>query len=188
LVTHSLIIPLTYSAIADLHTFQITVAHALGFPVSTNRLLATDLSTQTTTVSHFKCHTWSLQFTRSALLQIRTFHGFLPFGLTDNCPRTSFSLSYKPLISHAGNAPIVALLLKRVTSLLTRSHDPSPLLRHPSVYSSCLATNEGKRCATRHGSARLGSARRKHRFVYCCVIVGACFDVTVLTWRKCSAI
>jgi hypothetical protein len=32
--------------------------------------------------------------------------------------------------------------------------------------------------------ARLGSARRKHRFVYCCVIAGACFDVTVLAWRK----
>jgi hypothetical protein len=45
-----------------------------------------------------------------------------------------------------------------------------------------------------HGSARLGSlrlasallgtARRKHRFVYCCVIAGACSDVTVLAWRK----
>jgi hypothetical protein len=36
----------------------------------------------------------------------------------------------------------------------------------------------------RLGSARLPLARRKHRFVYCCVIVGACFDVTVLAWRK----
>jgi hypothetical protein len=34
------------------------------------------------------------------------------------------------------------------------------------------------------GSALLGTARRKHRFVYCCVIAGACFDVTVLAWRK----
>jgi hypothetical protein len=48
-----------------------------------------------------------------------------------------------------------------VASLLTRSRDHSPLLRYPSVYS----------CAT-----RLGLARRKHRFVYCCIIVGACFD------------
>jgi hypothetical protein len=32
------------------------------------------------------------------------------------------------------------------------------------------------------GEARLGT--RKHRFVYCCVIAGACFDVTVLAWRK----
>jgi hypothetical protein len=33
-----------YSAIADLHTFQLTVAHALGFSGFTSRLLATDLS------------------------------------------------------------------------------------------------------------------------------------------------
>jgi hypothetical protein len=33
-----------YSAIAILHTFRFTVAQALGFPVSTNRILATDLS------------------------------------------------------------------------------------------------------------------------------------------------
>jgi hypothetical protein len=75
-----------------------------------------------------------------------------------------------------------------VASLLTRSRDPSPLLRYPSVYSCCLATNEARRCATRHGSARLGSVRRKHRFVYCCVIVGAYFDVTVLAWHKYATI
>jgi hypothetical protein len=38
-----------YSAIADLQTFQFTVAHALGFSVSTSRLLATDLHTETVT-------------------------------------------------------------------------------------------------------------------------------------------
>jgi hypothetical protein len=40
-----------YSAIADLHTLHFTVAHALGFPVFTSRLLATDLNTETITVS-----------------------------------------------------------------------------------------------------------------------------------------
>jgi hypothetical protein len=74
--------------------------------------------------------------------------------LTDNYSRTSFNLSYKPLISHAKHASIVSLLLKRVTSLLTRSRDPSPLLRHPSVYSCCLATNEATRCATRLGTEK----------------------------------
>jgi hypothetical protein len=44
-----------------------------------------------------------------------------------------------------------------------------------------------------HGSARfglvlLGTAWRKHRFVYYCVIAGACFDVTILTWRKYATI
>jgi hypothetical protein len=33
-----------YSAIVILHTFQFTVAHALGFSVFTSRILATDLS------------------------------------------------------------------------------------------------------------------------------------------------
>jgi hypothetical protein len=32
--------------------------------------------------------------------------------------------------------------------------------------------------------AELGLAWRKHRFVYCCVIVGTCFNVTVLAWHK----
>jgi hypothetical protein len=42
--------------------------------------------------------------------------------------------------------------------------------------------------SSRLGSARLGSARRKHCFVYCCVIAGECFDVTVLAWRKYATI
>jgi hypothetical protein len=32
--------------------------------------------------------------------------------------------------------------------------------------------------------AELSSARRKHRFIYCCVIAGRCFEVTVLAWCK----
>jgi hypothetical protein len=52
-VTLSLLITLKYSAIADLHTFQFSVAHALGFPVVTSRLLATVLNTET---KHLKNH------------------------------------------------------------------------------------------------------------------------------------
>jgi hypothetical protein len=51
-VTHSLLITPKYRqyyAIADLHTFQFTIAHALGFSVLTIRLLTTDLSTETST-------------------------------------------------------------------------------------------------------------------------------------------
>jgi hypothetical protein len=40
----------------------------------------------------------------------------------------------------------------------------------------------------RLGSAILGTARRKHRFVYYCVIAGAYFDVTILIWRKYATI
>jgi hypothetical protein len=41
-----------YSATTDLHNFQFTVAHALGFSVSTRRILATDLNTGTITSNH----------------------------------------------------------------------------------------------------------------------------------------
>jgi hypothetical protein len=40
-----------YSAIADLHNFQFTAAHARGFPVLTSCLLATGLNTETSAVS-----------------------------------------------------------------------------------------------------------------------------------------
>jgi hypothetical protein len=41
-----------YSAIADLRAFLFTVTHALGFSVSTCRLLGTDLNTETSTSNH----------------------------------------------------------------------------------------------------------------------------------------
>jgi hypothetical protein len=46
-----------YSAISHLHHLQFTIAHALGFSLSTSRLVATDLNTETTTGSHFKYYT-----------------------------------------------------------------------------------------------------------------------------------
>jgi hypothetical protein len=46
-----------------------------------------------------------------------------------------------------------------VSSVLTRTSDPSPLLHHPSVYSCCLATNDASRCDAMSDSSRLGSPR-----------------------------
>jgi hypothetical protein len=43
-----------YSAIADLHNFQFTVAHPLGFFVFTSHLLATDLNTEIITSNHYE--------------------------------------------------------------------------------------------------------------------------------------
>jgi hypothetical protein len=51
---HTLIITLTqrqYSAVSHLHTLQSTVAHALGFPVSTSRFPAMDLDAQTVSLT-----------------------------------------------------------------------------------------------------------------------------------------
>jgi hypothetical protein len=41
-----------YSAVANLHTFQFTVTHALGFSVFTSRILATDLSQSQFQITH----------------------------------------------------------------------------------------------------------------------------------------
>jgi hypothetical protein len=43
-----------YSAIADLLTFQPTVAHSLGFSVNISRLLATNHNTAISTSSHYE--------------------------------------------------------------------------------------------------------------------------------------
>jgi hypothetical protein len=43
-----------YSAIAQLHNLQFTVAHALGFSLVTTRLLATDLNTETSTSNYYE--------------------------------------------------------------------------------------------------------------------------------------
>jgi hypothetical protein len=43
-----------YRAVADLRTFQSTVEDALGFSVSTSRLLATDLNTEISTSNHYE--------------------------------------------------------------------------------------------------------------------------------------
>jgi hypothetical protein len=46
---YTLLITLKYSAIADLHDFQFTVAHALGSSVFTSRVLATVFNAETST-------------------------------------------------------------------------------------------------------------------------------------------
>jgi hypothetical protein len=47
---------------------------------------------------------------------------------------------------------------------------------------------EEGRGEVRHDMAELGSAQRKHRFVYSCVITRTCFKVTVLAWHKYTTI
>jgi hypothetical protein len=69
-----------YYNITDFHTFQSTVAHALGFSVSTS-LLATDLNTETSTSNHYEIillfhlqSLWNLGTKKSSdsLLQLTT--------------------------------------------------------------------------------------------------------------------
>jgi hypothetical protein len=50
----SVLITLKYSAITDLYNLQFIIAHALRFSVSTSRLLARDLNTETSTSNHYE--------------------------------------------------------------------------------------------------------------------------------------
>jgi hypothetical protein len=119
-VSHALLITLAhrwYSAISLLHQLQFTVAHALGFSVSTSRFPATDLDTQTVTVSlqflhmkkifqsHKSSHgdelssSTSLHFTCNCHFQQRT-HFRTDFEnsceLVHILNWTAYSLSHKP--------------------------------------------------------------------------------------------
>jgi hypothetical protein len=64
----SLLITLKYSAIADLHNLQFTVAHALGFSISTSRLLAMDINTETSTTNHYEFFLCSVTLYSSVLI------------------------------------------------------------------------------------------------------------------------
>jgi hypothetical protein len=213
-VIHSHLITLTYwqySAIAHLHTFQFTVAHALGYSLSISRLLANGFR-------HTNYHRLTLQMlthksgllltrkiftgrrtffffftslhfasplTRTLnrdLLQLRTFHGCLPPWST----RERASVSPINLWSDTRETllPTVLQLLRHCW----RGHVYPP---HSCVIQVFIGVDwqqmrrgEAMRDSSRHGRAQLDSAQRKHRFVYCCVIAGTCFDVTVIAWRK----
>jgi hypothetical protein len=107
-VTSSLLITLKYSAIADLDTFQFTVAHALGFLVSTSRLLATDLNTGTSISNHYEVFLqflvqspWNLGTELKTLLDSSSFllACFCRLLLTPSaydCLQTTFLVPYKP--------------------------------------------------------------------------------------------
>jgi hypothetical protein len=141
-------------AVAHLHTFQFTVAHALRFSVTTSRLLATDLDTGIITVS--------LNHTLQILHIYSSLHRCTLATNTKNSPRTTSKwASVSPINLWSDTrknlcASTVASLLKLVTSLLTRSRDPSPLLCHSSVYSVAwqrARRGEARRCGVRRHSA-----------------------------------
>jgi hypothetical protein len=107
-----------YSAIADIHTFQFTVTHAIGYSVFTIRILATDLAPF---YFNFKSHM------KSSLRCLITFLPFLlnrlalPSPELDPIPVPSRLLHFTTtvLYSHC-----TLFLLPRRTLLITTSHGP----------------------------------------------------------------
>jgi hypothetical protein len=84
---HVLLITLKDSAIADLHTVQFTVAHVLGFPVSTSRFLATDLNTEICTSDRYEIFTgWFLVLRLPVSISLLLVRVLLPLlFVTCNC-------------------------------------------------------------------------------------------------------
>jgi hypothetical protein len=84
-----------YNAIADLHNLQFTVAHALGFSVSTSRLLARDLNTGTSTSNHYEVFLpFLVQSPRNLGTQVNLCLLLTPPAY--DCPQMTFVVPYKP--------------------------------------------------------------------------------------------
>jgi hypothetical protein len=139
-----------YSAIADLRIFQFTVAHALGFSVSTSRLLATDLHTETRTPDLYNYYTKDLPIALPVSLHRRKHKVFsshftssqadLLYSavllLSVRCP--SLRLTWTPLNSLRNCQPLTAWVAPDVFKItprheLQRKHI-FPILLRRSVY------------------------------------------------------
>jgi hypothetical protein len=102
-----------YSAMADLRV-QSTVAHALGFSVSTSRLLATDLNIETSTSNHYEVFLPFLVQSPGAS-ELNSTAG--PIVSTTNFPRLS------PTTTELIPIPVFSYILSARTT--NRKHSPS---------------------------------------------------------------
>jgi hypothetical protein len=107
-----------YSAIADLHNFKFTVAHLLGFSVSTSRLLVTDLNTETITSNHYEVFLsfllqspWNADPILDSVLHGTHLYSTNPLSTTELTHQPSTSLHFTqlnwtliPLYSHSLHA------------------------------------------------------------------------------------
>jgi hypothetical protein len=57
-----------YSAIANFHNFQFTISHTHYDSVSTSRLLATDLNTETSISNHYEVFLFSITLYSSVVI------------------------------------------------------------------------------------------------------------------------
>jgi hypothetical protein len=195
-VTHSLFLHLhtgnTVLSLIYTH-LQITVAHALGFPGSPSRLLATHLDTGIITV--LLNHTLQILHIKSSLhrytLATNSFlhnsrHSVSYWELTETYSRTTCKwASVSPISPWSDMRKNRALLLSCHCGTC-RGHMIPPHSCVIQVFIMLPSNERGEagQGATWHDTAELDSAQRKHRFVYCCVIAGTCFEVSFLAWRK----
>jgi hypothetical protein len=93
---HSVTISLNYKqAISDLHNLLFTVAHTLGFSVSTSRILATDLNTGKITSNHYEVFFYPIFFYRLRAGWLTNLCGF-PAEVNEFCPIKWTPLALSP--------------------------------------------------------------------------------------------
>jgi hypothetical protein len=97
-----------YSAIADLHTFQFTIAHTLGLPVFACCLLAMDLNTETITSNYYEVFLSSTTLHISVLI----------------CTQLIFTIPFSSLYSEV----LLACEFTSLISILYRSHRKQSVL------------------------------------------------------------
>jgi hypothetical protein len=105
LFTHSLLITLKYSAIADLHTPVHRCART-RILFTTSRLLATDLHTEIRASYHSKCYTWNLPVTLYVLTGRPPVFFFIPGSTSSACA----TLSYCKILIQYWLLPLTAVL------------------------------------------------------------------------------
>jgi hypothetical protein len=128
-----------YSAVAILHTFQFTVAHALGFPAFCNRILATDLSqSHWQFISHMKSSFHSLIHFLPFLLN------HLPTVISGTLPNSRLQLTVKldyfsmALYNPLARTPRKTACIIKDTCLLVRYIAMDALLLHSYASRECV--------------------------------------------------
>jgi hypothetical protein len=180
----------------------------IGFISSWVTHTHTHARTHARTLSLSLSHTHTLSLTHTHTLSLQTLHINLLF--TDNShsqSRTLNSLTQLKSITSTHTiicSPTMNLPCGKCSfqwffncCVIVEMHDVTadgitwPFSTHSCVIQVFIAVawqqmrrGDVRQCVTHHGTAELGSAWRKHCFIYCCVIAEMCFDVTVLAWRK----
>jgi hypothetical protein len=160
-----------YNAIAHLHNFQVTAAHALGFSVFSSRLLATDLNRETSPSNHYEAFlTFHVQLPLNLGTQLKTLLDSSSLQLV--CFRRSLlhltTACKRPLLSHIN-------LLSGPTE--NTKLDRYPLLCDVTAYAElCLPSRcLEKRCITPFFYSHVRIIRGVYRAVaWQCVDMSQC--------------
>jgi hypothetical protein len=153
-----IITTINYNTVPDFYpTKQSTIIfsvylHFSSLPVSWQRISTKEFSQIHTSNNSHECLPPTLKVFNSHDQIFSNYKPSAAFCYPKSTRKWASVSPINPWSDMRENASIVASLLKR-------SRGPSPLLRHPSFYSCCLATNEARQCEAMRGDAQLITAR-----------------------------